>query len=93
MATTTRNRTEWAARPLTWPARVAPGGRWGIAHRPTGRWVAFGTEARCRRLAAHLAAADAILTRHGPPEAAAGDSGGRGRPPGRVTAGPDARRG
>jgi hypothetical protein len=55
--------TEWEARPLAWPARAAPGGRWGIEHRPTGRWVAFGSEALCRRLAAQLAEADAILAR------------------------------
>ena len=33
------------------------------AHRPTGRWVAFGTEARCRALAAPLAEVDALLAR------------------------------
>jgi hypothetical protein len=60
---TTTSGTGWAARPLTWPARATPGGRWGIEHRPTGEWVAFGTEARCRALAAQLAEADALLRR------------------------------
>jgi hypothetical protein len=46
--------SEWAAR------RLAV--RWGIQHRPSGRWVVFGSEARCRSLVAHLAEADAILT-------------------------------
>ena len=46
--------SEWAAR------RLAV--RWGIQHRPSGRWVAFGSEARCRSLVAHLAESDAILT-------------------------------
>jgi len=57
--------TGWEAHPLRWPARAAPGGRWGIEHRPTGRWGAYGSEARCRRLAAQLAEVDAILARAG----------------------------
>jgi hypothetical protein len=62
----------WEARPATGPPAppgVAPGGtvRWGLLHLPSGRWVAFGSEARCRRLAAHLAEADAILARAAPP--------------------------
>jgi hypothetical protein len=36
--------------------------RWGVFYAPTGRWVAFGTEARCRSLVAHLTEVDAILT-------------------------------
>jgi hypothetical protein len=48
----------WEARPLD---ATALGGRWGLAHRPTGRWVAYGSAARCRALAAHLNEADAIL--------------------------------
>jgi hypothetical protein len=76
--------TEWEARPLTWPARAAPGGRWGIEHRPTGRWVAFGSEARCRRLAAQLAEVDAILTRPGPPPVPPAGRVGRRSLPGRA---------
>ena len=46
--------------------------RWGVVHVPTGRCVAFGNEARCRQLAAHLTEVDAILTR--PAADAAGGS-------------------
>ena len=60
----------------TWEARPAQGGRgspgvvrWGVVHRPTGRWVAFGSEARCRALAAHLTEADSILPPPGSPDA------------------------
>jgi hypothetical protein len=49
------------------PAAPVGAGRWGVVHRPSGRWVAFGSEARCRRLAAHLTEADAILTGAAPP--------------------------
>jgi hypothetical protein len=64
--------TTWEARPaagLPAPPGVTPVGvvRWGVVYRPTGRWVAFGSEARCRRLAAHLTEADAILARAAPP--------------------------
>jgi hypothetical protein len=59
--------TGWEARPLAWPARAVPGGRWGIEHRPTGRRVAFGSEARCRALVAPLAEVDAVLSRAGAP--------------------------
>jgi hypothetical protein len=54
----------WEARPLT---AQAPAGRWGLRYRPTGRWIAYGSEARCRALAAQLAAADAILAGLAPP--------------------------
>ena len=55
--------TTWEARPAQ-GHRAFPGAvRWGVVHRPTGRWVAFGSEARCRQLAAHLTEADAILSR------------------------------
>ena len=64
-ATAAASGTEWEARPLAGPARATPGGRWGIEYRPTGRWVAYGSEARCRRLAAQLAEVDAILARAG----------------------------
>jgi hypothetical protein len=52
--TTTSIGSAWAARPLA--------GRWGIEHRPSGRWGTFGGAARCRSLVAHLTEADAILT-------------------------------
>ena len=62
-----------AAAATTWEARPAQGHpaspgaeRWGVVHRPTGRWTAFGSEARCRQLAAHLTEVDAILSRPGP---------------------------
>jgi hypothetical protein len=63
-ATATASGTRWEARPL---APRAPGGRWGVAYLPTGRWVAFGGEARCRALVAHLTEVDAILARNAPP--------------------------
>jgi hypothetical protein len=44
-------------------APTLPGAvRWGVVHPPSGRWVAFGSEAVCRRLAAYLTEADAIQT-------------------------------
>ena len=58
--------TEWVARPRA--ARTRPE-RWGIVYRPTGRWVAYGSETRCRALATHLAEADAILALGAPPAA------------------------
>jgi hypothetical protein len=62
--------TGWEARPVAaQPAAPATGGRWGIVLRSTGRWVAPGSEARCRALVAHLAEVDAILTRSAPPVA------------------------
>ena len=60
---------EWVARPL---AAQAPEGRWGIAHRPTGRWIAYGSEARCRSLAAQLAADDGGLVKSAFPATGAG---------------------
>ena len=47
-------------------------GRWGIEHRPTGAWVAFGSEAGCRTLAAQLTEADAGLRRLAAADAAGG---------------------
>ena len=64
--------TAWEARPLARPGRATPGGRWGIEHRPTGGWIAIGSAARCQRLAAHLAEADAILSRPAAADAAGG---------------------
>ena len=71
-----------AAGPATWAARPAMGApelpgvvRWGVYYAPTGRWVAFGSEARCRALVAHLTEVDAILD--GPAPAAAGGGGRR----------------
>jgi hypothetical protein len=61
--------TTWEARPAQ-SGRVFPGVvRWGVVHLPTGRWVAFGSEARCRDLAAHLTEADSILPPSGSPDA------------------------
>jgi hypothetical protein len=55
--------TGWEARPVApppaGPAGPPGGERWGVRHRPTGRWVAFGREAQCRRLAARLTELDA----------------------------------
>ena len=55
----------WAARPAMGVPH-APGDalgavRWGVVHVPSGRWVAFGSEARCRRMVAHLTEVNAIL--------------------------------
>jgi hypothetical protein len=62
-----------------WVARPAPGAptrpgavRWGVVHLPTGRWAAFGSEARCRSLVAHLTEVDAILRRPGAADVAGG---------------------
>jgi hypothetical protein len=59
----------WEARALHWHPAAPPAGarRWGVFHLPTGRWVAFGSAARCQTLAAHLTEVDTIL---GPPGAA-----------------------
>jgi hypothetical protein len=68
--TETPSGTGWEARPVAArpvEGRPAPEGRWGIEHRPTGRWVAFGSEAQCRALAAHLTEAAAVLARRPPP--------------------------
>ena len=51
--------SEWVARRLA--------GRWGIQHRPSGRWVAFGSEAQCRRVATRLTEANATLPDPGVP--------------------------
>ena len=49
----------WAAHPAPPdPPQLGPE-RWGIRHGPTGRWLAFGPEARCRSLVARLTAAPA----------------------------------
>ena len=58
--------TEWVARPRA--ARTRPE-RWGIVYRPTGRWVAYGSETRCRALVTHLAAVVPILAQSAPPAA------------------------
>ena len=76
-ATAAASGTEWEARPLARPGRATPGERWGIEHRPTGAWIAFGSEARCRALVAQLTEADAILSR---PAIAAAAAGGVARP-------------
>src|SRR5262245_52818367 len=65
MGTAEAGAIKWEAR----PAIVAPPGpghapeavRWGVVHVPSHRWIAFGDEARCRRLVAHLTEADAIF--------------------------------
>ena len=69
----------WVARPTT-GAPDAPGtGRWGVVHVPSGHWVAFGSEARCRAVAAQLRAVDAILRRRGASEARGGGASRDGR--------------
>jgi hypothetical protein len=52
----------WEARPMQGHSAYPGAVRWGVMHLPTGRWVAFGSEARCRQLASHLTEADAILS-------------------------------
>jgi hypothetical protein len=59
--------TTWEARPAAGAPGLPGAVRWGVVHLPSGRWVAFGSEARCRRLAAHLTETDAILARAAPP--------------------------
>jgi hypothetical protein len=54
----------WEARRLGVPPEAAV--RWGVVHVPTRKWVAFGSEARCRRVAAQLTEVDTILGRHAP---------------------------
>jgi hypothetical protein len=51
----------WEARPVRRPPEALGEPRWGVIHVPSGRWVAFGDEARCRRMVAHLIHADAVL--------------------------------
>jgi hypothetical protein len=60
----------WVARPMMGTPTLPGAVRWGVIHAPTGRWVAFGSEARCRALAAHLTEVDAILRRPGAADAA-----------------------
>jgi hypothetical protein len=66
--------TAWEVRALPWhPAATPPGSRrWGVFHLPTGRWVAFGSEARCQSVAVHLTEVDAILCQAAGPDAAGG---------------------
>ena len=61
--------TTWEARPVQGHPAFPGAVRWGVVHRPTGRWMAFGSEARCRALAAHLTEADSILPPPGSPDA------------------------
>ena len=70
--------TAWEVRALHWHPTATPPGlrRWGVVHRPTGRWAAFGSEARCHSVAAHLTEVDALL---GPSGAAAVAGGGARR--------------
>jgi hypothetical protein len=65
----------WEARPVpeTPPAEAR---RWGGAHVPCGCWVAFGSAARRRAMAAQLVAVDAILRRPGASGRRGGDAGG-----------------
>jgi hypothetical protein len=59
--------TGWAARPgapAGGPGARGARGRRAPAPRP---WVAFGGEARCRTLVAHLTEVDAIVARNAPP--------------------------
>ena len=46
----------WAARRVP-PAVLPAPAPWGIVHRPTRRWLAFGPEARCRSIVARLTGA------------------------------------
>jgi hypothetical protein len=57
----------WEAHPAPGEADPPPPARWGVVHRPTGRWVAFGDEAQCRRVAARLTEANATLPDPGVP--------------------------
>jgi hypothetical protein len=57
--------TTWEARPAQGHPAFPGAVRWEVVHVPTGRWMAFGSEVRCRQLAAHLTEADAILSRRG----------------------------
>ena len=66
----------WVARPAMGAPELPGAVRWGVVYAPTGRWVAFGSEARCRSLVAHLAAVDTIL---GSPTAADAVGGGARR--------------
>ena len=56
-----RARVEEAIRPVAGGAAPPPAARWGVVQRPTGRWMVFGSEARCRALAARLTEAGATL--------------------------------
>ena len=64
--------TAWEARPMHGDPGLPGAVRWGVVHLPTGRWMATGSEARCRRLAAHLTEADTILARPAGSEAPGG---------------------
>jgi len=75
MDATAAGRARWAARPAMGTPELPGAVRWGVYYAPTGRWVAFGSEARCRALVAHLTEVDAILD--GPAPAAAGGGGRR----------------
>ena len=72
MDATGAGRARWAARPAMGTPELPGAARWGVYSAPTGRWVAFGSEARCRSLVAHLTAVDAILPRPGAADVAGG---------------------
>ena len=65
----------WVARPMMGAPALPGAVRWGVIHVPTGRWVAFGSEARCRALVTHLTEVDAIVR----PSAGTGVAGGGAR--------------
>jgi hypothetical protein len=90
--------TDWKARPLEGQTARPESGRWGVVHVPTGRWIAFGSERRCRAVAAQLAEIVAILRRPGPLRNPGGGRDGeclrrRARRPAHVTEGGGARAG
>jgi hypothetical protein len=53
----------WVVRPMMGAPALPGVVRWGVIHVPSGGWVAFGSEARCRAVVAHLTEVDAILAR------------------------------
>jgi hypothetical protein len=63
MGTTGAAAVTWVARPMMGTPTLPGAVRWGVIHAPTGRWVAFGSEARCRALVAPLTEVGAILAR------------------------------
>jgi hypothetical protein len=61
MGATGTGAAAWVARPMLGTPELPGAVRWGVVHGETGRWVAFGSEARCRALVTHLTEVDAIV--------------------------------